>query len=266
MKPKVVVSGAAGRMGKRIIAVAVEQGKLEIIGAVEKGIHPDIGKDAGLVASAGQLGIEITGGFPPGADLVIDFSLPEAADKTIDYCSQNNAALVLGTTGLSDSQHEKVESLAKKVAVIYGSNMSAGMNLLFSLVGKVATLLGNDYDVEIIEQHHRFKKDAPSGSALTLARNICKALGKPFPDSLVHGRAGKEVQREKGAIGIHAVRAGDITGIHSVLFSSLGETITLNHTSHSRDTFARGALRAAEWLLKKEHGHYTMADVLGIEQ
>jgi 4-hydroxy-tetrahydrodipicolinate reductase len=143
--------------------------------------------------------------------------------------------------------------------------MSVGMNMLFALAGKAALMLGDDYDIEIVEQHHRFKKDAPSGSALTLAKKICNATGRPYPDSLVNGRAGKDALRAKGQIGIHAVRAGDIVGVHSVIFSTMGETVTLEHTAHNRDTFARGALRAAEWLIGKTPGLYSMADVLGIK-
>lgn len=264
MRHKLIVSGAAGRMGKRIIAMAVEESGFDIIGAVENGIHPDIGKDAGLVAATGKLNVAITADYPAGADVVIDFSLPEAADRTIDYCMANGAALVLGTTGLGQKQLEESKAAAAKIPVIYGTNMSVGMNVLFAMVGKVATLLGPAYDVEVIEQHHRFKKDAPSGSALTLAENICKATARPYPDSLVHGRSGKDAHRDKGGIGMHAVRAGDITGIHSVIFSTLGETVTLNHTAHSRDTFARGALRAAKWLIDKKPGQYSMNDVLGL--
>jgi len=126
-------------------------------------------------------------------------------------------------------------------------------------------MLGDEYDIEIVEQHHRFKKDAPSGSALTLAENICQATDRDFPEALVHGRSGKDALREKGTIGMHAVRAGDITGIHSVIFGTLGETVTLNHTANSRDTFVRGALRAAEWLAGKKPSSYSMADVLGIK-
>ena len=143
--------------------------------------------------------------------------------------------------------------------------MSVGMNTMFALVGKVASMLGPDYDIEIVEQHHRFKKDAPSGSALTLAEIIAKATGKKFPDCLATGRNGKDALRDKGTIGMHAVRAGDIVGIHSVILSTLGETVTLNHTAHSRDTFVRGALRAAGWLVNKKPGLYSMADVLGLK-
>jgi 4-hydroxy-tetrahydrodipicolinate reductase len=263
-RPKLIVSGAAGRMGRRILALAAEDGRFEIAGAVEKAGHPDIGNDIGVLAGITQLNVKVADGFTAKADVVIDFSLPEAADKTVDYCIKNKAGLVLGTTGLSEGQRKKIEGASSKIAIVCATNMSIGMNTLFALVGKAASMLGDGYDIEIVEQHHRFKKDAPSGSALTLAENIAKATGKKFPDCLTHGRQGKNAQREKGKIGIHAVRAGDIVGIHSVILSTLGETITLNHTAHSRDTFARGALRAADWLIGKAPGLYSMADVLEI--
>jgi len=265
MKPKLVVIGAAGRMGRGILALAKESDRFDIVAAIERRGHPDIGKDAGLVAAAGAMNLELGSEFPPAADIAIDFSQPEAANKTIDYCSENGVALVLGTTGLSDQHRSKIKAASTKTPILYVTNMSVGMNVLFSLVGKVATMLGEEYDIEIIEQHHRFKKDAPSGSALTLAESICKATGRDFPDALTHGRSGKDALRQKGTIGMHAVRAGDITGEHEVIFSTLGETITLSHSAHSRDTFARGALRAAEWLIGKKPALYSMADVLGIK-
>ena len=265
MRPKLIVIGAAGRMGKRVLSLAVEAGQFDIVGAVEKPDHADIGKDAGLVASAGPINVKLDSAYPAGADVAIDFSQPAVADKTIDYCLEGGVALVLGTTGLTEEQRERIKTASAKIPVIYGTNMSVGMNVLFALVGRLTSMLGDEYDTEIIEQHHRFKKDAPSGSALTLAENICKATGKKFPDCLIHGRSGKEALRQKGTIGIHAVRAGDIIGIHSVIFSTLGETITLNHTAHSRDTFARGALRAARWLAGKKPGLYSMADMLCIK-
>jgi len=262
MKPKLLIVGAAGRMGRRILSLAGQAGRFDIIAAVERADHPDIGKAVGW----GLPHLLINGGLKPTlqSDVVIDFSTPPAADKTIDYCLENGTALVLGTTGLSTEQKEKIKAASGKIPVIYGTNMSVGMNVLFSLVGKVASMLGDDYDIEIIEQHHRFKKDAPSGSALTLAENICKATDRDFPDCLTHGRSGKDALRKKGNIGIHAVRAGDITGKHEVIFGTLGEKLTLSHTAHSRDTFARGALRAAEWLIGKKPALYSMTNVLGI--
>ncbi len=265
MKPKLIVVGAAGKMGRRILSLAIEFNKFDIIAAVEKKNHPDIGKDAGILAQSSQINVELGDTYPTRADVAIDFSLPDAADRTIEYCAEKSVALVLGTTGLSDSQREKIKKASKNIPVVYATNMSVGMNVLFSLVGKIAAMLGEQYDIEIIEQHHRFKKDAPSGSALTLAENICKATGRAFPGSLMHGRSGKEALRQKGDIGMHAVRAGDITGKHDCLFGTLGETITFGHTAHSRDTFALGALRAAEWLIGKKAGLYSMADVLSIK-
>jgi len=265
MKVKLAVSGAAGRMGRRIITLAAESGEFDIVAAIEKNDHPDIGQDAGILAGTGVIIVELGSSYPADADVVVDFSQPQAADKVVDYCVENDAALVMGTTGLSAQQKTRIEAAGQKIPVIYGTNMSVGMNVLFSIVGRVASMLGDEYDAEIVEQHHRFKKDAPSGSALTLAENICKAVGRDFSDCLTFGRSGKDAQRQKGKIGIHSVRAGDIAGIHSVIFSTLGETVTLAHTAHSRDGFARGALRAAKWLVGKKPRLYSMAEVMGLK-
>lgn len=265
MAMKLVVVGAGGRMGRRIVALAVESKRFEIVGAVDKADHPDIGKDIGVLAGVEKLNLPLCASWPTEAQVAIDFSLPEAAQKTTEYCAASGVSLVMGTTGLTSVQQEALKAAARKVPIVYSTNMSVGMNVLFALVGKAAVMLGEDYDIEIVEQHHRFKKDAPSGSAMTLAQNICKATSRPYPDCLIHGRSGKEALRKKGEIGMHAVRAGDITGVHSVIYGTLGETITLNHTAHSRDTFVRGALRAAEWLQGKPAALYSMADVLGIK-
>ena len=266
MAIKLIVIGAAGRMGRRVLSLAAESGRFDIITALEQPGHPDIGKTFSLESPSGPVEVVLADTFPALAvDAVIDFSQPEAVEKTIDYCTENNVALISGTTGLSEQQRDKMKAAAGKIPVIYGTNMSVGMNVLFALVGKAASMLGDEYDIEIIEQHHRFKKDAPSGSALTLAENICRATGRDLSESVVHGRSGKDALRQKNAIGVHAVRAGDITGVHSVMFGTLGETVTLNHTANSRDTFVRGALRAAKWLVGKKPASYSMADVLGIK-
>ena len=263
---KLIVIGAAGRMGRRILSLAAESGQFDIIAAIDRPGHPDMGKSYGLESASGPIEVVLTDTYPDAAaEVAIDFSQPEAVHKTIDYCLKNNVALVSGTTGLSDRQRDKIRAASGKIPVIYGTNMSVGMNVLFALAGKAASMLGDEYDVEIVEQHHRFKKDAPSGSAITLAENICRATGRDLSESVVHGRSGKDAQRQKGTIGMHAVRAGDITGVHSVIFGTLGETVTLNHTANSRDTFVRGALRAAKWLVGKKPASYSMADVLGIK-
>ncbi len=266
MGTKLVIIGAAGRMGRRILSLAVETGRFDIIAAVDRPGHPDIGKVYSLESPSGPIDVVLADSYPvAAADVAIDFSQPEAVDETIDYCLKNNVALVSGTTGLSESQRDKMKTASGKIPVIYGTNMSVGMNVLFALVGRAASMLGDEYDIEIVEQHHRFKKDAPSGSALTLAENICQATGRDFPDALAHGRSGKDALRQKGTIGMHAVRAGDITGVHSIIFGTLGETVTLNHTANNRDTFVRGALRAAKWLVGKKPAAYSMADILGIK-
>ncbi len=264
MGTKLAIIGAGGRMGQRILALAVESGQFDIVATVERAGHPEMGKDAGVAAGAKPIKVMLTDAYPQtAAEVAIDFSQPEAVEKTIGYCLENGVALVCGTTGLNDRQRAQIKAASAKIPVLYTTNMSVGMNVLFGLVGKVASILGTDYDIEIVEQHHRFKKDAPSGSALTLAENICKSMKLDFPEALVDGRSGKDALRQKGTIGMHAVRAGDITGVHSVIFGTPGETITLNHTANSRDTFVKGALRAATWLVGKKPGFYSMADVLG---
>lgn len=263
MASTVIVNGAAGRMGRRIIALSKEAG-LQVVGAIDYPQHPDLGKDAGGLAGIENLNVPLKGKLEGKADVVIDFSLPQAADATIDFCEKAGIALVLGTTGLSKEQLMRVSAAAAKIAIVQATNMSVGMNLLFAIVGKVAKALGSEYDVEIVEAHHRFKKDAPSGSALSLAESICRETGRNYPGCLTYGREGKESLREKGTIGMHAIRAGDIVGQHSVLYSTLGETITIEHNVHTRDTLVRGALRAAEWISKQKPGLYKMLDVLGL--
>ncbi len=269
MKPKLAITGAAGRMGKRIISLAIDAQQFDIIAAIDQKSCPDIGKDAGTIAGKEAINVPICTADTAEAakaDVMIDFSLPTGADATIEYCAKNNIALVMGTTGLDDGQLANIKSASEKIPIIQATNMSVGMNTLFEMVGKLAKMLGSDYDIEITEAHHRFKKDAPSGSALTLAEKIAQSTQRNFPDCLVHGREGKDALRQKDTIGMHAIRAGDIVGQHSVIFSTIGETITLSHNAHSRDTFAAGAVRAAKWLAGKKPGLYSMTDVLGLNQ
>ena len=265
MKPRLVINGAAGRMGKRILALAVESDNFEIAAALEHSNCPVLGQDAGEIAGIGKIGVVLTAEKPEKAEVMIDFTLAPAADETIEYCLKNKIALIMGTTGLSDEQLAKIDEASRDIPVIQATNMSVGMNVLFELVGKVAKMLGNDYDIEIVEQHHRFKKDSPSGSALSLAESIAKDTNREYPQCLTHGREGKDALRVEGEIGMHAVRAGDIIGIHEVIYSTLGETVTIKHEAHNRDNFVRGAIRAASWLAHKEAGKYHMKDVLEIQ-
>jgi 4-hydroxy-tetrahydrodipicolinate reductase len=250
-------------MGRRVLALAEEERIFDVVGAVDYPHHPDAGKDAGVLAGVSALGITLGGEFPQRASVVIDFS--QTATQTIEWCQNCGAALVMGTTGLEKAQMEMLTAAANKIAIVQATNMSPGMNLLFSIVGKVAATLGPEYDIEIIETHHRFKKDAPSGSALSLAKSICESTGRDYPGCLVSGREGKDVPRQAGTIGMHAIRAGDIVGKHTVIYSTQGETITISHEAHSRDTLARGALRAAQWVLDQKPGLYSMQDVLGLK-
>lgn len=266
MTISLIINGAAGRVGKRLLALSKETDAFRLVGAVDYPQHPDLGKDAGCLAGIENIGVPLSAKLEGKADVVIDFSLPQAADATIRFCESSGTALVLGTTGLSNQQLTSLSAAAAKVPIVQATNMSLGMNLLFALVGKVAKALGAEYDVEIVEAHHRFKKDAPSGSALSLAEAVCRDTGRSFPGSLTYGREGKEALREKGTIGVHAVRAGDIVGRHSVIYSTIGETITIEHNAHSRDTFVRGALQAARWVAAQKPGLYNMLDVLGLNE
>ncbi len=261
---KLAVSGACGRMGRRIVALAQESDIFEVAAALEQTGHELIGRDIGAIAAIGDIGVNVADDLESPCDVMIDFSLPQGTEKWTAVCSENKIPLVVGTTGLSETQQQKLKDAAKHIPVLLGANMSLGVNLLFSLAGEVAKKLGDDYDLEIIETHHRFKRDAPSGTAVVLAKKIAAAKGWPWPDCVVHGRQGKEALREKNTIGMHAVRAGDTVGEHRVMYSALGETVELRHHAHTRDIFVRGALHAAQWLANQKPSLYDMADVLGL--
>ena len=259
------IIGAAGRMGRRIGALACEDGDFRIACAIEAAKHPAQGVDFGELAGVGKLDLPISTTWSQKPDVLIDFTSPEAAMKSVALASKNIIPIVIGTTGLSTAQLKKLARASKKTTVLYAPNMSLGVNLLFELVKKVAAALGEDYDIEITETHHRFKKDAPSGTAMELARQICRATGKDADKCLTYGRSGPEATRQPGNIGMHALRQGDVVGEHTVAFSTLGETVELSHKAHSRDIFARGSLRAAAWLAGKKPGLYSMMDVLNIK-
>lgn len=261
---KVTINGAAGRMGLKLVTLAVNSDNFELYSAVDREGHENIGDDIGLLAGLGNINCPLKDTFEGKPDVIIDFSLPVGAQKAIEWAKTSKTALVIGTTGIDEQLSSSIDEASKVIAIVQATNMSTGMNLLFSMVGKIAETLGEDYDIEITEAHHRFKKDAPSGTAHTLAENICKQTGRNYPGDLVHGREGKECPRRQGSIGMHAVRGGDIVGEHSVMYSTLGETVTISHSAHSRETFVRGALRAAQWVVGKPPRRYTMQDVLGL--
>jgi len=262
---RVAINGAAGRMGRRLVALASAEDGMQVVAALEQAGHPDLGRDAGELAGCGHIGVTLSSEWRAAADVLIDFSTPGGTMLCLAQAVERGVAVVIGTTGLDEQQKQQITEAGKKVGVLLAPNMSVGVNLLFRLVGEVAAALGEDYDIEIGEAHHRFKKDAPSGTALRLAENICAATGREIAEDLVHGRQGLVGERRKKEIGMHAVRAGDIVGEHTVIFSTLGERLELTHRAHTRDTFARGALRAARFLAGREAGMYGMGDVLSTE-
>jgi 4-hydroxy-tetrahydrodipicolinate reductase len=259
----IAIAGAAGRMGGRLIALAKQAGDFQIAGAIERNDHPAQSRDAGEVAGIGQIGVPITSDLRQKPQVLIDFTSPESTLNWLKTCRERGIALVIGTTGLQRSDHELIDDAARAVAVLQAPNMSLGVNLLLGLVAEAARVLGDDYDIEIVEAHHRFKKDAPSGTAMAIAESILAATGKGR-EALVHGRHGDEALRARGEIGMHALRIGDEVGRHTTYFAALGERLELTHVATSRDTFVHGALRAAKWLAGKAAGRYSMRDVLGL--
>ncbi len=260
---KIAITGSAGRMGRRIAALAIESEQFDIVAATEAAGSDALGKDIGDLAGVGKFGLTVTETLDATPDALIDFSSPDATVAWLDVCRTCNVPIIIGTTGLTESQQAAVADAASSIPVVHSANMSVGVNVLLQLVAQAARLLGEDYDIEVSETHHRFKKDAPSGTAIALAKSICKATGKEYGETAVFGRGGL-CPRKKGEIGMHALRVGDTVGEHSVHFGNLGETITISHSAHTRDTFVRGALRAAQWIAGKKPGLYTMRDVLGL--
>lgn len=259
------IHGAGGRMGRRLVALTIEDTDLQLGAAVDWAEHPDQGKDAGELAGAGASGVKLSDLLPTeGVDVVIDFSLPQAFERMLSHCVNHRLPVVVGTTGLTEQDHAAIDEAAGSIPVLQAPNMSLGVNLLFALAGQVAKTLGDDYDIEIVEAHHRFKKDAPSGTALGIAEAICGATGKDINQDVVHGREG-EAERKRGEIGMHALRMGDVIGEHTASFGTIGERLELKHVATDRDVFVRGALRAAKWLAGKPAGRYGMADVLGLK-
>ena len=270
MSTKVIVMGAGGRMGKALVRLiqngAVEG--LEIVGAIDLWDCPDREKDAGLAAGVREAGVLISSDLKealPKADVVIDFTGHSGTTGNAPRVAEAGKALVIGTTGLNEEEQAVVNKAAENIPVVWAPNMSLGMNLLFSLVEKAAAALSEKgYDTEIIERHHRLKKDSPSGTAIGLGQAVARGLDWDLKAVSVHGREGLVGERPGKEIGFHAVRGGDIVGDHTVLFAAEGECIELSHRATSRDTFAIGALRAAKWIAGKENGLYNMKDVLGL--
>lgn len=276
---RVIVTGAAGRMGSRIIgllggllAPVSQWADLTLAGATERKGHPKIGQDAGEVAGVGRLGVTITD--DPGALLraasggpaaLIAFTTPEATLEHLRQAAERGAAAVIGTTGFTLDQHQEIRTLAKRMPCVLSPNMSLGVTLLLNILPDMAKVLGEAYDIEIVETHHRAKQDAPSGTALAMAQAMAEALGCRLEDVAVYDRHSRIGPRPPGAIGIQSLRAGESVGDHTVLFGGPGEEITVTHRALSRDAFARGALAAARWVAGRPAGLYNMGHVLWVK-
>lgn len=241
---RIVITGAKGRMGQTLIQCATRFDALQVTGQI------DVGDDIKTVID--------------NCDCVIDFSFHNATAAVAELCAARKKALVIGTTGHSDAESVQIREVTKRVPTVWASNYSTGVNALFWLTRKAAEIMGPDFDLEIVEMHHRLKKDAPSGTAATLSEILADVRNLQTKEALRHGRHGIVGERAKNEIGMHSLRGGDVVGDHTVIFSSVGERLELTHKASSRETFANGALRAALWVVKQPAGLYTMQDVLGL--
>ena len=269
MSQSIYLAGAAGRMGRTVAECIAETKDLRLAGAFEAPGHPWI--DRRLSEFLGAAGGEcVVADAPPAAPkegrvVSIHFTAPDATIGWLDWSVKNACPMVIGTTGLNEAQLARVREAAGKVGILLAPNMSVGVNLLFALAKRAAQALGKDFDVEIAEMHHRFKKDAPSGTALRLGEMVAEGLGVNLNANAVHGRSGLTGERPAGQIGFHALRGGDVVGEHTVTFAALGERVELTHRAASRRTFAEGALRAARFLADKQTGFFDMQKVLGLD-
>jgi 4-hydroxy-tetrahydrodipicolinate reductase len=255
-------------MGGRIIHMIRQSTAVELAAAFERPDHASVGSDVGQVAGLGNLGIKVAGSLKEVmglGEVLIDFTAPEATVENLKVASAAKLAVVIGTTGISGNTLDQAKALASRTRCVMSPNMSVGVNLMFKIAGEMAKVLGKDYDMEILEVHHRFKKDAPSGTAVRLAQILAAAGDRDLDEVGVYHRKGMIGERTSEEIGIQALRAGDITGEHTILFGGMGERLELIHRAHNRDNFARGAVRAAAWVVHQPTGLYDMLDVLGLK-
>jgi 4-hydroxy-tetrahydrodipicolinate reductase len=265
---KVIIAGAAGRMGQRIAHMVNSHPGLEYAAAFEAAGNPAIGRDAGLVSTGTENGVIIGEGLESvidQGDVIIDFTFHRATMEFARVAAERGKAMVIGTTGLSAENLAELSELAKNFPCVQAPNMSVCVNVLLKLVKKTAAILGDSYDIEVLEVHHNKKKDAPSGTALKLAEMAAEGVGRDLEEVAVMERAGVIGERKPHEIGIQAIRAADVVGEHTVYFAGPGERIELMHKAHSRDHFAKGAATAAAWIVGKENGVYSMFDVLGLQ-
>ncbi len=262
---ELAVHGAAGRMGRRVVAIAADDSAFRVAAAIDHPASRLIGQDAGDLAGVSHLGVPLSGTWPDAADVVIDFSLPSAIEGCVDACVQRKIPLVVATTGLDNAQRQSLHKASQTIPIVWAPSMSLAVNLTMKLAQQVASKLHEvtgGIDVEILERHHRFKADAPSGTALKFGELIAEML--PGDIKHIHGREGHTGERTRNEIGYHAIRVGDNPGEHTIVFGMLGERIELNVAASNRDCYATGALSAAKFVLGKSPGVYNMFDVLGL--
>ena len=264
----IAVCGVAGRMGQRLASLIQESDDLALVGGTEYPGHAAIGRDIGSLIGTPELGCTVADNLAQAlaqAQLAMAFTTPEATLADAALCAQRGIAMVVGTTGMTAGQLDQFRRTVEAVPCVFAPNFSTAMNVLFKLVEEAARTLGDDYDVEVIEAHHRLKVDAPSGSALRLAERAAAGLERNLNEVVVHGRQGVVGARSAKEIGMHAIRAGDLAGDHTVLYGAPGEYLELRHHATSRDAFALGALRAARFAAQADPGLYDMGDVLGLK-
>ncbi len=264
---KAIVTGAAGRMGGRIISSIQNTAGIELTGALERNGHLALDKDAGIFSGTGPIGVTISSELEQiidSADVVIDFTTPEVSLENLKVVSNAGKAIVIGSTGFNKIQMEEVREYTKKISCVLSANMSVGVNVMLKVLRDTARILGEEYDAEIVEAHHRLKKDAPSGTALMLGRAVAEGFGRDLDEVGVYERHGIIGERTKKEIGIQTLRGGDIVGDHTVMFAGPGERLEFIHRAHTRDNFAAGAVKAALWVAGKKPGLYDMQDVLGL--
>jgi 4-hydroxy-tetrahydrodipicolinate reductase len=263
----IIVCGVGGRMGGAVVRAVKDSTGVKLVGAIDRPRGARVGKDAGEICGAGRLGVVVGDKIAPAlkpSAVIVDFTNPEASLNYLEAAAKSGTPMVIATTGFNATQQAEIKRLSHRTPTLLSPNTSLGVNVLISLLGKAAKMLGDDYDVEIIEAHHRFKKDAPSGTALALGRSVASALKRDLDEVGINGRKGIIGERSKKEIALLSVRAGDVVGEHTVIFGGLGERLEFIHRAHSRDTFARGAIRAAQWLANRKPGLYGMQDVLGL--
>ncbi|MDE0297770.1 MAG: 4-hydroxy-tetrahydrodipicolinate reductase [Candidatus Poribacteria bacterium] len=261
----VIIDGACGRMGKMISQGVVTQNDMQLVGAIEYHGHPQLGEDVGEVAGVGTVGVPISDDLPEildDADVVIEFTAPSASIEHLRDVVGAGKTMVLATTGFTEAELAEVHELAKEIPFVMAPNMSVGVNVMLQAIQLVAKALGDDYDVEVIEAHHNQKADSPSGTALRIAEVLAESLDRNLANVGVYGRHGMVGARQEKEIGIHAIRGGDISGDHTVLYAGSGERIEITHRAHTREAFAKGAIRAARWVVNAPKGLHDISEVL----